>query len=98
MKYLILAGLGFVMVSCASSTHQVHVSDFDPVQGKKIEARSQRTEILFGQETNYANEAYEQLKNQCPQGQIHGITTRHLTELGFFSWTNHVVMQGTCIE
>ena len=95
MKYFILAGFSFLLVSCGSSVHQVHVSDFELVKGKKIEAHAQRKEILYGSETNYVNEAYQRLQDQCKQGQIHGITTRYFTDLGFFSWTNYIVMQGT---
>jgi hypothetical protein len=29
---------------------------------------------------------------------VTGIATKYYTEHGFFSWTNHIVMQGLCVQ
>lgn len=94
------------LINCAHSVHQVHVSDFKNEnsyyaleQGQMIKAQSEQFVIMgFVQETDYVNQAKNRLINQCPQGQIIGISTQFLTSLGFFSWTNKILMQGLCVK
>ncbi|MCB0368243.1 MAG: hypothetical protein KDD45_02100 [Bdellovibrionales bacterium] len=52
----------------------------------------------FADNTNYVDEAYRGLERQCPQGKVTGISTQYYTSHGFFSWTNHIVMEGLCIN
>lgn len=67
--------------------------------GKPIEAKSEQFVVFwFADNTNYVNQAYRQLSQQCPEGTITGISTQYYTSHGFFSWTNHVVMQGLCFN
>ncbi len=90
-------------VSCTYSVHQVPISGFSPYggesAGKAIESHSKQFVIMgFVDETQYANQAYLNLQNQCKDGVVTGIATKFYTEHGFFSWTNHVVMQGQCVH
>ena len=91
------------LASCAHSVHQVHTSDFMPgtpiASGDMVRASSQQTTFLgFVNDTNYVNQAYQELMSKCQSGQITGITTQYSTSLGFFSWTNKILMQGLCVK
>lgn len=109
MKIILLLTSILWLSSCAHSVHQVHTSDFDlpeSVRGKKnivelgkvIQAKSEQFVIMgFTKETNYINQAYANLVSQC-DGTVLGITTQLSTSLGFFSWTNKVLMQGMCVR
>ena len=48
--------------------------------------------------TDYVEQAYRDLQNQCPKGEIQGIVTHYSTSHGFFSWTNVMDMQGLCVK
>jgi hypothetical protein len=92
----------FFTLSCAYSVHQVHVSDFVPSrstkEGRIIHAHSEQ-KVLLGliYSTNYVDRALGDLMAKCPGGTISGITTEHMTQLGFFSWINHIFITGQCM-
>jgi hypothetical protein len=86
-----------------SSLHQYHSSD--PIQlipsdsNRKISSTSEQFVILgFVFDTKYVDEALENLKAQCPNGSIDRIDTVFKTKLGFFSWTNQILINGYCME
>ena len=92
--------LSLVMSSCVHSIHQVHTSDFtipedsslnrslSKEMGTIIKAKEEQFVVLgLTKQTNYINQAYDQLLKQC-DGPITGITTQLSSSLGFFSWTN----------
>lgn len=92
-----------LLASCTYSVHQVPLSDFKPYttgsSGKPIEARGKQFVILgFTNETNYVDHAYKQLQGQCVNGTVTGIAAKSYSEHGFFSWTNHIHMQGLCVQ
>lgn len=92
-----------LLSGCAHSIHEVHVSDFVPAEklekGDVVTARSEQFVVLgITQETNYVDQARERLMAACPQRPISGITTQYSTSLGFFSWTNKILMQGLCLK
>jgi hypothetical protein len=93
----------FLGASCMHSIHQVHVSDFDPYgsfeSGKIVKAKTEQFVIMgFVTESNYVDKAYRDLQAKCKDGRIQGITTQYITSLGFFSWTNKILMQGLCLS
>lgn len=100
----ILAMLSFLfLASCAHSIHEVHTSDFLPgapiESGRMVRAASEQFVVLgFVDNTNYVDQAYGELMSACPKGKVTGITTQYSTSLGFFSWTNKILMQGLCIN
>lgn len=90
------------LASCAHSIHEVHTSDFIPgtpiEAGDMVKASTEQFVIMgFTGETNYVDQAYQKLMAECPNGSISGITTQYSTSLGFFSWTNKILMQGLCL-
>mgnify|MGYP003340787127 CR=1 FL=1 len=79
------------------------MSDFSPTyraynQGEWISAETEQFTIMgFVTETDYVDQAFDQLQSQCPKGFVQGIQTEFLTSHGFFSWTNRIRMQGLCV-
>lgn len=97
----LLALTSLCLSGCAYSVHELHTSDYDPgvelSQAKVVEAEAEQFVVMgFVTQTDYADKAFERLQGTCPQGRITGIQTRYSTSLGFFSWTNKVVMKGYC--
>lgn len=90
------------LVSCAFSMHEVHVSDFQPYAplekgGEVVKAVGEQFVILwFASDTNYVDDAYHKLQQQCPNGEISSISSQLYTELGFMSWKNRLLLQGVC--
>jgi hypothetical protein len=89
--------------ACSYAMHQVHVSDFSPYrslkQGKLVEGRGEQFTFMgFIRDTNYVEVAQKNLIEQCPKGEIQGVTTEYSTAHGFFSWTNRILMQGLCVQ
>ncbi len=95
--------LGTAFLSgCAYSVHENHTSDFTNntalSKSQVIEATAEQDVVLgFVGQTDYVDQAFTQLKTECPQGDITGIQTRYSTSLGFFSWTNKIVMKAYCV-
>lgn len=99
MKYFLAVML--LLSGCAHSVHQVYISDFGSYpkleQGQMIKATAEQFVIMgFVYDTNYVDTARQKLMAQCPQGEVSGISTQFSTSLGFFSWTNKVLIQGLC--
>lgn len=88
---------------CAHSIHEVHVSDFTPMaaieSGDMVRVQTAQFVVMgFVSETNYVDQAKAQLMAACPEGVLTGITTQYSTDMGFFSWTNRILMQGLCLK
>jgi hypothetical protein len=65
---------------------------------KIVTAEGKQFVILFLTfSTDFADEAYQQILNKCPDGVVSPLTTNYYTNLGFLSWTNVVELQGHCI-
>jgi len=94
------------MVGTAGCTHAVHINHTSNFQVTKplseyrvIEARAEQQVILgMTGQTDYANDAYRRLMNQCEGGVVMGIQTRFSTSHNFLSWQNVVEMRGYCSE
>lgn len=102
VKVLVLALAGFA-AGCAHSVHMVHTSDFNPYaaveSGDMVKGYAEQFVVLgFVGQTDYVDVAYRNLLAACPRGSVSGITTQYSTSLGFFSWTNKILMQGLCVK
>lgn len=97
-----LWGAMAVLTSCAYGMHQVQVSSFSPYAplekgGEIIKASGEQFVVMgFVTDTEYVDKAYQTLQSRCPQGDISAVTTQFYTQLGFFSWTNKIMLQGVC--
>ncbi len=100
----VLALCATIFTGCTYSIHNVHISDMSPSgqaaageDGRLVKAQAEQFVILgFVGQTNYLNEAYKKIQDECPKGEIRGLSTQHSTAHGFFSWTNKVLIQGYC--
>ena len=105
MKYFLFVLLVAVCSGCTYSIHRVGSSAFSNASGKyvientkPIQATAEQNVVLFAFDTQYVNDAFNALQEQCRNGEIIGITTQHSTSHGFFSWTNKILMKGTCLS
>lgn len=99
MRVILLLFVASLLSACAHSVHLYQADNQESSKGQLIEALTEQKVILgFTQETQYVNQAYEQLKQQCLNGRVEGINTRYSTSLGFFSWTNKIRMRGYCVK
>ena len=97
---LTAALLGGALSGCAHSVHLIHTSDFEGAapyaQSAEVSVKKSRWGALgFITDSDYIEEAYEELLKQC-SGRITGLTTKYYTELGFLSWRDVVLIKGTC--
>lgn len=98
-KLIALAAIIAVTTGCVESLHDVYVSNFAPTEGKLVEVRSEQWTFMgFVDDTAYVDEAHASLIAKCPDGRLENITTQYSTDLGFFSWTNRVLMKGYCTQ
>ena len=93
----------FTLCSCAHSVHQVNVTSFDLSKAERqpqvVEALAEQDTIMgFVYNTDYIDQAYEELQRKCTGGSIEGVLTQFSTSLGFFSWTNKIAIKGFCIK
>ncbi len=91
-------------IGCTHSLHIAQYSDFGPTyaayqKGTLVKGEAEQFVILgFVAQTDFVNLAFHRLERACPDGHIQGIETQYSTDHGFFSWTNHVRMQGLCLR
>jgi len=87
---------------CTYSVHQVALGNFDDLPPnarlRPIEAEADQKVFVATGDTDFADEAMQQLAARCPQGQVVGIQARHSTSLGFFVYTNKLKLTGYCVE
>ncbi|MCB0412337.1 MAG: hypothetical protein KDD22_07415 [Bdellovibrionales bacterium] len=92
------------LASCTHSLHIAQVGDFSPTfkplnQGRVISSKSEQFVVMgFVTDTNYVDQAYNDLLSQCSRGRIQGVVTQYSTSHGFFSWTNKIHLQGLCVR
>lgn len=87
--------------ACTYSVHLVNFSDQRPYgrQGHPIHSESQQFVVMgFVGSTDYVNDAYKQLMHECSGGTVTAIATKYYTDHGFFSWTNHIAMDASCVN
>ena len=95
--------LALAFSGCTKSLHLYHAGDLRPLsqnaEFKRVSAEAEQYVFMgFVGNTDYANQAFENLEKECPNGEIIGIHTRHSTSHGFLSWTNKIKMTATCLE
>ncbi len=90
-----------LMTGCTHSIHMVHTDGFESavnIQDKiqYVEAvATQNVVFYFAFDTNYVEEAKEQLEQKC-KGPLLAVSTQYSTSHGFFHWTNKILMKGLC--
>lgn len=102
IKPLRMAVLLVACTGCAYSIHQYNAGDIsvDVEQlksAKHIEVETKKNYILAKFDNDFVDSAYQELASQCMGGQIVGVTSRYITDLSFFSFTEHLDLEGYCI-
>ena len=102
-KHLLLLSL-FILVMLSACTSSIHMSQVDVGSnsqnalnnGKIIEIEKSQKNILgFVYDTNYVDQAYTNLLQQCPRGTAM-INVEYLTNHGFLSWTDKIRIKAIC--
>ena len=91
------------IAGCTHSVHQVSLSSADDIpRGARVRAvHSEAEQFVFfyvTDNTDFADEAYDELLKKCPKGRLVAIEARHSTSHGFLSFKNHMKMTGWCLE
>lgn len=102
-KFLLL--LTVYLTGCTHSIHISHMSDVSTntppsanIDRYIVEASSEQTVILgFVFDTDYVDQAYQQLQQKCPN-EIVAVNTQFSTSHGFLYWTNKIRMKAICIS
>ncbi len=103
-KLLLLLSLltSMMLSACTSSIHmsQVDVGSNHQKQlvGSEIIEieKSQKNILGFVYDTNYVDQAYTTLLQQCPNGTAM-INIEYLTNHGFLSWTDKIRLKAICL-
>ena len=106
MNKFIITSLILLATGCAHSIHQVHVSGFKKLQEATEADKISEVEVLSEQyvfmgfkfNTDYVDDAYKKLLASCPSGNVSGISTQSSTSGHFMSWTNKILIKGSCID
>lgn len=95
----VLAAIACLASACTHSVHQVAMSNFgDLRQGRVVHAEAEQFVVLsLATSTDFADEAYARLLQQCPDGVLRGIQARHSTSHSFLSYTNRLHMRAYCV-
>ena len=106
MKHFIIIASILLATGCAHSIHQVHVSGFKKLQEAAKADKISEVEVLSEQyafmgfrfNIDYVDDAYKKLLASCPSGNVSGISTQSSTSGHFMSWTNKILIKGSCIN
>ena len=94
--------VALLLTGCMHSVHQVAEGSFEDVprqaQLRPIEAEAEQSVFIATGNTDFADEAMQQLAARCPHGRVVGVQARHSTSLGFLVYTNRLKVTGYCLE
>lgn len=98
MKFYISLAAAFLSTGCAYSIHQYAATDFTGMkQGNRVVGEGSKHYILVKTDNEFVEKAYASLLSKCPTGRIAGITSHYRTDLSFLSFTERLILEGTCI-
>lgn len=103
MKLPLFAAIGLLALGCTHSVHQVSLSTADDIPPgahvRRIESDSRQHVVLYiTDNTDFVDEAYEDLLAQCKGGHVVAVEARHSTSHGFLAFDNELKMTGLCLE
>jgi hypothetical protein len=94
--------VALLLSGCMHSVHQVAEGSFEDVprqaQLRPIEAEAEQSVFIATGNTDFADQAMQQLAARCPRGRVVGVQARHSTSLGFLVHTNRLKVTGYCLE
>lgn len=99
MKFYFALAAAFLSTGCAYSIHQYAATDFTGMkQGTRVVGEGSKQYILIKTDNQFVEKAYASLLSKCPSGRISGITSHYRTDLSFLSFTERLILEGTCIN
>lgn len=91
-------------IGLGKSLHQYSFTD-NPIHRfqksvkiREITAITTQKVVIGTMDTSFSDQAYRQLLDKCPNGQIVNILASHSTSLGFFAYDNTMNIKATCLE
>jgi len=96
-KVLLLAVATVMMMSCAV-TQAVQYPDQVPTKGKVVEAGIDHFNLLYLMPMSNVSFVTEELKKQCPTGQIKGVSTQFYSRFLYIGTMETVNAYGYCVE
>lgn len=98
MKKLVVF-LPLLLAACSSSVHMSQVSQNPSVQvtnPQSMEVETEQTVVMgFAFDTDYVDDAYSQVLQQCPTG-ASMVNVEYVTDHGFLHWTNKIRIKALC--
>lgn len=100
-KCLLIASI--LLTGCTHSIHMSHMSDFasnapaaKQFESKVINIETEQFVFMgFVFDTDYVDQAYQQLLDQCA-GEVSAVNTQYSTSHGFLHWKNKIRMRAVC--
>jgi hypothetical protein len=106
MRRAMLLLLAALACGCSYSMHEYQAAGYTPAtpssgperRAEWIHAHGEQDVVLgVTDNTDYVDQAYEQLLSQCG-GDVVGVNTRYSTKLGFLSYKNEIEIQAFCLR
>ena len=90
-------------LGCTHSVHQVSLSTADDIPPgahvRRIESDARQHVVLYiTDNTDFVDEAYQDLLAQCRSGNVVAVEARHSTSHGFLTFDNELKVTGLCLE
>lgn len=99
MRKFAVFALAMLTNACAYSVHQYGATDFTGMKpGKRVVAEGSKNYFYAKTDNDFVDKAYKSLVSQCQNGLITGITSQYRTELSFLSFTEKMIIEGTCVN
>lgn len=99
-KYIFLIAITTLISGCAS-LQSVSLTSIPNQKNQPVKAKTEKLIILgFNFDNNFVDQLTDDLKRQCPQGEIKGILTKDevIQYFGFFVWKRVVSADGYCVS
>jgi hypothetical protein len=65
---------------------------------RDIQASVTQNVVFATGDTDFADQAYQTLLDECPKGRIINVSARYATDLGFLAYKNTLRIRGICLE
>ncbi|MAA71407.1 MAG: hypothetical protein CL679_06730 [Bermanella sp.] len=97
MIRLFTALLATLMLSGCMSLNSVSLTQIPSDKGQLVSAKAHDWVFLgFTTQNNFVNEAVNNLKQECPNGKLTGVLTKHQTTAYVLVFKREVIASGYC--
>ncbi|GEM_PF-981080 len=101
MKSSIFCSAVFLFLSSCASINSVSLTPIPSERNKKV--RTEKSKIIFlgfNFDNDFVDDAVEDLKKQCPNGQVTGLLTKdeNINYFLYFVWKKQITASGFCVS